>query len=258
VRVTTTLRPALLSLVTLVAVAAATPAAAQTTGRHRPAVAEPAPADTAAAETKFLAGFQVGIMDSGDLFRVRTLGESGIPWDPPGGGPAFVSSDFVVTLDADVAFSVLASLEVSRWLAVRADLTHGRMDMTAEARQGEIVNIYAWDRLTVTLIGVVLEARLVSSPSYLYVLAGPGLTLASGSTGDTPDQTRLAGRFGAGYHHALGRRFGLRAEVSCNLQQLDFADYVPPYQGNVAPNATVAERGPQQIWQMTLGFNARF
>jgi hypothetical protein len=130
--------------------------------------------------------------------------------------------------------------------------------MTAEARVGETVRLYEYDDLSVTSVVVALEGRLTRSPSHPYLVAGVGATIADAAGTDAYDQTVLAGRLGAGYHHVLTRSLALRFEVSSTLQTIDFEDYRPPVDLPLYPAVDVENRGPQYILGLTGGLVATF
>ncbi len=251
--------PAVLCLLTgvPVAMAARNDAGQVDTGRHRPQAVAVADTGRAGQPSRVEAAIGVGMLTSGDLLRVRTAAGSGIPWAPPGGS-SFVSDEYLLTIDEDVAFSLMVKYDLTRWLAVRADGSTARVSVTAKAHSGEVVNLHQWDTVTLSMLGLAIEGKLVQQPSYPYLLAGVAYVSLSGHGGEGFDQSRLALRFGAGYHHDLGQRLGLRVEARNTLQQFKFSDYVPPVDGAILPNYTIEERGPQQLWELLLGLTGRF
>ena len=239
----------------------AVPLAAQTSsGRHRRAeIEEPAPPPVSGSETRdwyIMPG--AGMMTSGDLVKVVTAGESGVPWDPPGGVP-FTSSDFVLTLDESIGLALTLGRRIADRIWLRLDISAAQLPITALARVGQTAEVFRWDELSVVLLDLAVEYRLVRHPSFLYLLGGSGLTAVSGNASDDYDQSLLNLRFGGGYHANLGRGWGLRLEIRDTLQSLDLAGYRPPVvEGGIYPNVQVEERGPQHFVEILLAMNGSF
>jgi len=242
-------------IVLLIICAFVAPASAQTsTGRHRSSATVQAADDSTAAEPErtwtLLVG--AGLLTSGDLFRVRTTGNSGIPWDPPAGG-SFVSSDFTVTLDESIALSASLGRRLADRLWGRLDFSLGQVPMAAIARVGESAAVYRWDELTLHQFALAVEYGLSPEASHPYLLGGVSGVIARGESSDDYDQERVGVRFGAGFRQRLARDWGLRVEIRDSVVALDFADYRPPVVDEaVYPNLTIEEMGPQHLWEILL------
>jgi hypothetical protein len=239
-------------LLALLATAAAAQAQSDT-GRHRPPAAQEVAA--VAATPAWHIGLNFGLASAGDLFRARAGGS--VPWDPEGGTP-FGSADFVVTLDEGFAFGLSVLRDFGPWLRVRADAAFTQLPMTAEAKVGETVRLYEYDDLSVASFTAGVEAQLTQAPSYPYLTAGVGATVADGGQTDAYDQTTLTGRFGAGYHQALAPSLALRLEISSTVQSMGFEDYQPPTTLPIYPAVEVEDLGPQYILGIAAGLVANF
>lgn len=227
------------------------------TGRHRRPMESPVAATGPQAPTRWVVLLQGGIMSSGDLLSVRTPAASGVPWTPPAGS-SFVSDEFLLTLNEDASFGIGVERIVNDWLAVRGDASFSRLEVTAEARIGETVKLLPYDEISLAVYSLSAELKLVRNPSFPYLLGGAAVTVLSGSGDGAFDQTRAGLRVGGGYHQDLGHRLGLRGEVRTTIQQFQFADYVPPYEGTVRPDAAIRQRGPQQLWELQIGIAGQF
>jgi len=234
--------------------------AQSSTGRTRAPVEEE-PVPTTPEETREPAwsfNLGAGLVTSGDLFRVTTSGNSGIGWAPPGGG-SFVSDDFLVTLDENIGVTIGLGRRLSDRFWARLDFSTSQLNMTAEARSGQTVELYRWDQMTFNLLALTVEYHLVQQPSYPYLLAGGGATKVSGrNTGDY-DQTRPSFRFGAGYSQRFLQNWSVRLEIRDTIQDLKFADYQPPVaDGNLYPDMTLEELGPQHAVELLLALHGVF
>ena len=238
-------------------------AAAQTsTGRHRGGSAdEPQRQREILAATPDSLGYWVGVgaglATSGDLFRLRTAGVSGILWTP-GPGVRFQSNNILVTLDEDLALAAGVGIRLRGPLWLRVDGSVATIDMAAKARVGEGVEVFAWDRLSFTLLGLEAEYRLTSQRSFPYLLVGGGLAIVSGEFDSQFDQSRPLLRFGAGWQQALVAQWALRAEIRDAIIDLDFAGYVPPVEGNLVPEYTIEDRGPVHAFEILLSLAGYF
>jgi hypothetical protein len=199
-----------------------------------------------------------GLMTSGDLARIRTINGGDQTWDPPG-GPPFTSADFKLTLDESIALAVSLGRHLGSRVSLRLDFSAAQLPVSALARVGETAEVFRWDELSVLLLGLVAEYRLVRQPTYLYLLGGATLSSISGGRSDAYDQSRAAVRFGGGYHHRLGGAWGLRLEIRDTVQTFDFQDYRPPVpEGAPYPGISVENLGPQHLVEILLALNGRF
>lgn len=250
-------------LIGLFCLLAASSVAQTSSGRHRSSdvVEEPASSPVDGNDTRnwyIMPG--AGMMTSGDLIRVYTTGESGIPWDPPGGHP-FISSDFVLTLDESIGLAVTLGRRLVDRLWLRFDFSVSQLPITALARVGETAEVYRWDELAVLLMNLSVEYRLVRYPSYFYLLGGSGLTSVGGNASDDYDQSLMNLRLGGGYNANLGRGWGLRLEIRDTLQSLDLAGYRPPVvvdPEEIYPDVQLEDRGPQHFVEILLSVNGSF
>lgn len=247
------------SLIGVFCLLAAQLPAQTSTGRHRRTESvEPAAPDTDPSRpSNWYVMPGAGMMTSGDLIRITTAGASGIPWDPPGGAP-FTSSDFVLTLDESVDLAVTLGRRLADRFWLRFDFSAAQLPITALARVGESASVYRWDELSVLLLGLSVEYRLMEAPSFLYLLGGSGVTSVSGNSSDDYDQSLVNLRLGGGYHLNLGQGWGLRLEIRDTLQSLDLTGYQPPVEGDRYPDMQVEELGPQHFVEIILGLNGSF
>jgi opacity protein-like surface antigen len=250
-----------LLLVAALALGTCTSVEAQSTGRHRRTPPpEPTAEEVKAASITRNWAFTLGagLTASGDLFRVRTTGDSGIPWLPPAGSP-FLSDDFRVTLDEDIGLSVGLARRLQERLWLRLDLSSAQMDMTAIARAGQTADIHQWDQLTAVMTIMSLEYRLVHLASFPYLLGGAGVTVVGGEGTSDYDQTRFAWRLGAGYHKDLSQGWGVRGEIRGTFQSLDFADYRPPVDSDtIYPDVTMEDYGITHFWEFMIMIRGEF
>lgn len=195
-----------------------------------------------------------GLVSSGDLFRVVTLDGAPRNWQPPAGG-AFNAREFLVTLDEDLAVAAAIGWSCHpRWRA-RLDLSWGQMDATAEARVAQTVELFLWDRLTVTLAALSVEARLAATRLYPYALGGVALTAVSGGTDEALDQTQVGWRGGLGLHLGLDRTWGLRVELRDTWQQIE----TDSYNRDLATAAVrFSELGPQHLFELLAAARGAF
>jgi opacity protein-like surface antigen len=235
-------------------------AAAQTsTGRHRAESEEEATEQEVASpsSSRFWIGAGAGLATSGNLLRIRTAGESGIPWNPAGGA-SFVSENVLLTMDESVALAASFGGRLSDPLWYRLDGSLSTIDLAAEARVGEVAESFLWDRLGFVIVTAALEYRLTSADSFPYLFGGAGLMMVSGDEDDQFDQTRPTWRLGAGYQQRLTPDWSLRAEVRDAVASLDVDDYVPPVVGNQLPDYRIEEKGPQHVFELLLTLNGSF
>ncbi|HOX26311.1 MAG TPA: hypothetical protein PLL30_06945 [Candidatus Krumholzibacteria bacterium] len=245
-------------ILALAGAASGTVSAQTSTGRHRQLPAESQPEPAARGDGAWFLSAGAGLVTSGDLFRVRTAGQSGIPWDPPAGAN-FQSDDFAVTLDETIAMALSAGRRLAAPLWARLDLGAAQIDMTAIARVGETADVFRWDQLSIYQAALVAEYRLVDEPSFAYLLGGVAGVLARGEASGDYDQERVGLRFGGGYQQRLAQAWGLRFEVRDTMVSLDFADYRPPVVGEVAyPDVTMEERSPQHLLELLVSLQGGF
>lgn len=238
-------------------------ATAQTSsGRHR-TVRQTDPEQEIAAQRDEAAGWTYfvsvggGLATAGDVARIRTAGVSGILWSPASGEP-FASHNILLTLDENLGLSVTAGRKLApRWW-LRLDVGGSTLDLAAEARVGEGMEVYLWDRLSFLAASASVEYRLVNQPSFPYLLAGVGATMVAGDHDSQWDQTRPAFRLGAGYEQRFMGPWAFRAEVRDQITSLDLDGYVPPVEGELLPDYTVEDKGPVHYFELLLTLTGSF
>lgn len=249
-----------LGLVALLLMVAAAAATAQTsTGRHRvePEAEEPDKATESADDTRFFITVGAGMATGGDLFRIRTAGNSGIRYVPAAGEP-FASENVLITLDEALALAAGFGGRIGSHLWYRLDASTATIDVAAEARIGEGAQAYRWDRLSFVHVAAGLEYRLVSAPSFPYVTAGVGLMSITADTDEQFDQTQPSLRAGAGYQLTFTREWSLRVEIRDSIASLDFEDYTPPVVGSQLPDFTLEDKGPTHAFELVLQLAGSF
>lgn len=201
------------------------------TGRHRPPPQPPERPDregeldrTNAGRTPWFIGLGAGVLGSGDLWRLETISGAAVPWVATA---PFSSSRFSATLSNNVSAGLFVGRRVGPWGAVRLDLSSSRMDIGAEALQGQQGSVFLYDRLTVTTVGLAAEVRLALLASYPYVSAGAVWRRLSAAREYGLDQGRLGWQLGLGYLRALNPVFSLRAEARYSRIGFEMGDFRP-------------------------------
>jgi hypothetical protein len=205
------------------------------TGRHQPEPPAEKP-DTREPETEAVDGRTAasswyfgasgGLQGGGDLFRVATQDGGGVPWDPATGG-GFNASRFTATFDRDFSLGFFLGRDLGRVWSVRADLGWSQMDVGAEALVGQVGAVFLFDRFDVLNLGLGLEARLTSSPSYPYANFSLLISHLGPAVVEDLEQTNVGGRFGLGYLQMINRIWSLRFEGRLAATGFSVGDYVP-------------------------------
>jgi hypothetical protein len=224
------------------------------TGRTRQAV----PPEGEVSGGAWVLGAGAGFMSSGDLFTVVVANGSSPFWQAPGGG-SFNAYEFTVTLDEDVQAGIfLAHPFVDRWW-LRLDLSWSQMDMTAEARIAQTVELYRYDRLTVIMGALSIERELVHTRHFPFVLGGVALVdVGAKGTADL-DQTLLGWRLGGGFQYSFDPHWAARFEIRDTIQQLDLAGHSPrTVAGTTTPAIEFEELGPQNFFELTFSIRGIF
>jgi len=238
-------------------------AMAQTsTGRHRterpPAATDQEnQGDGGADGWTYFVSAGAGLATGGDVARIRTADVSGILWDPAG-GTSFASHNILLTLDENLGLAVGMGRRLSRAFWLRVDGSASTLDLAAEARVGEGMEVYLWDRLSVAMATAALEYRLTDQPSFPYLVAGAGLMVVSGESDDQFDQTRPTVRLGAGYEQRFMAPWSFRVEIRDSITDLDLEDYVPPVEGNLVPDYSLENKGPTHVFELLLTLTGAF
>jgi len=228
----------------------ASPPVATAVDEHPMASRQYQPYEDRAGAGRWAVSFGAGMFTSGDLFRVA-LPEGADPrfWTVPGGGARFYSTEFRVAVDQDVLATMGLAYHLSRRWLVRLDLGWSEVPTTAYARVSQVVDLVRWDRLTFTLAGLGLEARLASTRLYPYLMAGAALVKLSAAGAPALDQTRLAVRGGIGCQYSLDPSWGVRGEIRDTVRQFDMSRYAddPLFSG-----AEFTANGPQNLFEISL------
>jgi len=169
-------------------------------------------------------GLGAGVQGSGDLWRLQTVNGAAVPWVAT---VPFSSSRFSATLGNNVSAGLFAGRQVGPWGSVRLDLNSSRMDVGAEALQGQQGSVFLYDRLTVTTVGLAAEVRLARLASYPYVNAGAVWQQLSAAREDALDQGQLGWQLGLGYLLALNQTFSLRAEARYSRIGFEVGEFKP-------------------------------
>jgi hypothetical protein len=251
-------RTFLVCLAVLASTAAAA-ASAQTdpprseTGRHRPAPVvkaepvepvKPVPApSTRRGDSRWFAGLDAGLQGGGDLWRTETVSGAAVAWRAT---TPFTSARFSATLDQNFAFGLFAGRQLSPRWSVRLDLNTARMDVAAEALQGQGAAVFLYDRLTMTTVGLAAEMRLVDLASYPYLSGGVLVNMISAVRENQLDQQPLGARLGVGYLQTLDPAYSLRLEARLSRTGFDA--------GSFLPTTTTANR-PEQAFRPARHLN---
>ena len=221
----------------LLTVVSATPGFGQDrtdTGRHKPVAPqrrEQAAAPVAAPRftddgTRWLAGFGLGTIDGGDLFRVQTVSGSAVPWGSEG-SPRFTASRFTAKVDPGGAVSAFVARRLGdgRWW-LRSEFSRGASDIAAEALLGQGGEVFRFDRLTFLSAALTAEARLTTWPSHPFASAGLTLCRVTADLADGLDQTGVGFQASAGYRQRIGKA-SLALEAQLRRIAIDINEFRP-------------------------------
>jgi hypothetical protein len=233
-----------LCLVLLMA-GAALPAAAQPepprsdTGRRLPAppvkvqtLKEEPRVRTANGAATWFAGMSGGVQGGGDLWRTETVTGAVVPWLAT---LPFSASRFTATLDNNFAVGLFAGRHLTDHWSLRLDLSSSRMDVAAEALQGQVVNVVRYDRLTTSTFGLGAEVQLVDLPSYPYLSGGLVLRVLTAARESELDQKQLGARLGVGYLKAMESGYSLRVEARLSRSRFEAGSFLPGTTANSRP-----------------------
>jgi hypothetical protein len=190
----------------------------------------------------------VGVATSGDLFKVEVAGGPAT-WLPPAGG-SFNSDRFIVTLDEDLAVAATVGYRLgSRW-NLRGDVSWSRLNATAEARVGQSVLLYPYDRLSTLQLGLEAEVRLIRTPSYPYLLAGLVVVDIDAQYASELDQTVWGPRLGIGYQHAFDPVWSLRVEIRDTIVSIDTENHRTEPAAGFEPDLTYERVDRQHLFEL--------
>jgi hypothetical protein len=238
----------------LITTGTATGRAQSVTGRTRPAELS----EEGRGGGAWVLGAGVGFMTSGDLFTVVVPSGTSAIWQAPGGG-IFNAYEFTVTLDEDVQTGLyLARPVLGRWW-LRLDFSWSQMDMTAEARIAQTVELHRYDRLTVLMGGLSVERELVRARHFPYVLGGVALVNVGAKGMGDLDQSLLGWRLGGGFQYTFDAHWAGRFEIRDTIQQLDFSEHRPrTITGTTTPAIEFEQLGPQNFFELTFSIRGIF
>ena len=201
------------------------------TGRHKPQP-KPVPKEEKVGQASVVSdsgspwfvGLGAGFQGGSDLWHIETTSGAAVPWisDVP-----FTSSRFNASLENNFAMVIFAGRHMGEMWSLRADLNSSRMDIGAEALQGQQGAVFLYDRLTITTLGLAGEVRLARLRSYPYVSAGVIVNRVSAAREKKLDQNQLGLRLGLGYLKEVSPDFSLRAEARFSRSGFDVDTFVP-------------------------------
>jgi hypothetical protein len=255
-------------LAALLALALAFPALAadppRDTGRHRPAVAVPAPetrADSpdsagavAVADGLWQAGFVIGPTDAGRLFHAGTASGLTAVWGV-GGDALFTASRFTAKVDPAGGFGLFASRRLGdgRW-RLRAEVARAACDVAAEALQGQAGEVFRFDQLTFLTGSVAAEARLTSYVSHPYCSLGMTVCRMTADVDGRLDQTRLGAQAALGFRQRLGATYlGLEAQA-CRIG-IDIKEFRPSVVAGSQPELVYDPASSLWLFELRLSLS---
>ncbi len=226
------------------------------TGRHRPVpVTVPGEETVKARETKaavpgrWFLGLGAGLKGGGDLWRVETTNGAVVPWQS---AVPFSSSRFTATLNNNFGMGLFVGRRLGSQWSVLANLNSSRMDITAEALQGQDGGVFGYDRLTVTTLGLAVEVQLARIASYPYVNAGVVFNRLTATREKELDQNQIGFRLGLGYLRALTPEFSLRAEARYSQSGFDVGTFVPQTTNISQPELDYDPAGDLNVFEVIL------
>ncbi len=201
------------------------------TGRHKPAPppenaqAEPAAESaTGSGGATWFVGLAAGFQNGGDLWHLETADGLARPWVS---AMPFTSSRFNATLDRNLGLGLFVGRRMGEMWSLRADLNSSRMDIGAEALQGQQAGVFLYDQFTVTTVGLAAEFRLARVASYPYVSVGVIVNMMSAARENELDQDQLGIRLGLGFLKALTPELSLRVEARYSRSRFETGSFVP-------------------------------
>jgi len=225
------------------------------TGRHRlPSAVGVSPNDSsrvvaANSRSGWFVGLGAGLTGGGDLWRVATANDVSIPWES---AVPFTSSRFNATLSNNFGAGIMVGRQLGDMWSLRLDLNSARMDVTAEAPQGQQAGVFGYDRLTMTILGLTGEVKLARVPSAPYASVGVIINSISAAREVELDQTQVGYRIGLGYLHALVPGVGLRAEARYSRTGFDAGSFVPQSTFPTQPEVEFVPAGDLNIFELIL------
>lgn len=225
------------------------------TGRHKPQPVEPVTtaADTVPAPPPapgWFLGMTGGAAAGSDLFSVDVVNGTPTPWvsDAP-----FVADQFNATLDGAAEFSIFAGRRMGDRVTLRGDLCWSDMAVSAEAKTGQVGDVYRYDSFGVLTMALGAEFRLVRTASHPYLGASLAAVQLSPGHATGLDQTNLGGRISLGYQKVLDRQWSLRLEGRVTRTGFSVGDWKPTAAQPNQPEITVEGESDLTIWSLVLG-----
>ena len=225
------------------------------TGRHKvePVKPVPAAADTVPAPPPapgWFLGMTGGASAGSDLFTVDVVSGTPVPWvsEAP-----FVSDHFDASLDGAAEFGLFGGRRLNDRISLRGDLTWASMPVTAEARTGQVGDVYRYDTMSVLTLAIGAEYRLVRTASHPYLGASLAAVSLSPDREVGLDQTNLGGRLSLGYQKVLDPRWSLRVEGRVTRTGFSVGDWVPQANQTSQPEVTVDGQPDVTTWSLVLG-----
>ncbi|MCP4573181.1 MAG: outer membrane beta-barrel protein [bacterium] len=246
----------LLVMVLSLQITAAWAQSRSTTGRHRPRaqVDAEAAADTIPAPPRnpgWFLGFTGGAGAGSDLFSADVVNETPVRW---ASDAAFVSDHFNASLDGAAEFGLFFGRRLDDRISLRGDLAWTDMAVAAEARTGQVGDVYRYDSMSILTASVGGEIRLVRTASHPYMGASLVLAKLSPNRNDDLAQTKLGGRLSLGYQYVLDRQWSLRLEGRVTRTGFGVGDWVPVVATNLGqPEVAVDEQSDLTTWGLVLG-----
>jgi hypothetical protein len=230
------------------------------TGRTRPPAPVVAPKVEATPDAKpeftagggrWIAGFGLGLVDAGDLFRVESADGSALAWGE-NGETEFTASRFTATVDPGAAATAFVGhrLGDGRWW-LRAEVARGASDVAAEALLGQGGEVFQYDRLTFLTGSLAAEARLTAYPSHPYGSFGMTICRMTADEATDLDQTGLGFQAALGYRQKLGR-VHVALETQMRHIAIDINDFRPSVASGAEPELIYAPADELWLFEIRL------
>ncbi len=227
------------------------------TGRHQPKPPpeppiEDKPTISIAGQKLWFVGLGGGVITGGDLWRIETTsGNTALSrWESMA---PFSTSRFNASLASNFDFNLFVGRRLTNMLSARIDVSTSRMDIGAEALQGQQAGVFLYDRFGMTTLALTTETKLVQLDSYPYLNAGMVVTNLAATRNTELDQTQLGFRLGLGYLQAMNPEFSFRAEVRYMRTGFDSDSFVPQVTGDGQPEVYYDPVDTLHFFEVTLG-----
>lgn len=219
-------------------------------GRSRPVLAQ----SRESSRADWTVSVGGGAFAAGNLFRV--INDLTVTWVPPGpAAESFEAERFTATLDEDAAivFGVGRRLGDRSWL--RFDLAAGEMGVTALANDSQFVTPVPYDVLSLTLLALSWEQRLLATRLQPTVIVG--VTWADLGAGSSAlSQSGIGARLGAGFAYRINDWGGVRLDVTDTILSIDSAGI--PAENAFPASSRFTELGPQHVFTLSAQLEMMF